>query len=102
MITTLQEILSLPQEKKDALLIMAIDRMVTRHEVYPDEIRCIERMTSGNFAHNIAYIKQNLNAFNSLNEDFAKQAGIDLDALSKAVNFHYVMDMFDNAFSVTE
>ena len=102
MITTLQEILSLPQEKKDALLIMAIDRMVTRHGVYPDEIRSIERMTSGNFAHNIAYIKQNLSAFNSLNEDFAKQADIDLDALSKADDFHYVMDMFDNAFPVTE
>ena len=59
-------------------------------------------MTSGNFAHNVAYIKQNLMAFNSLNEDFAKQADIDLDALSKADDFHYVMDMFDNAFPVME
>ena len=98
MITTLQELLKLPQKQKDALLIMAIDRMATRHRVYPDEIRNIERMTSGNFAHNVAYIKQNLKAFNSLNEDFTQQADIDLDALSRNDDFHYVMDMFDIAF----
>lgn len=98
MITTLQEILSLPQDKKDALLIMVIDRMATRHRVYPDEIRNIERMTTGNFMHNVAYIKQNLKAFNSLNEDFAKQSDIDLDALARNDDFNYVLYMFNNAF----
>ena len=102
MITTLQELLALPQKQKDALLIMAIDRMATRHRVYPDEIRNIERMTAGNFMHNVAYIKQNLKADNHLNEEFTKQAGIDLDALSKGDDFHYVMDMFDIAFPYKE
>ena len=98
MITTLQELLRLPQKQKDALLIMAIDRMATRHRVYPDEIRNIERMTAGNFMHNVAYIKQNLKSFNSLNEDFTKQADIDLDALARNDDFHYVLSMFDIAF----
>lgn len=102
MITTLQELLALPQDKKDALLIMAIDRIATRHRVYPDEIRSIERMTAGNFMHNVAYIKQNLNAFNSLNEDFTKQSDIDLDALARNDDFHYVLDMFNNAFPYKE
>ena len=98
MITTLQELLTLPQDKKDALLIMAIDRMATKHRIQGDEIRNIERMTAGNYAHNVAYIKQNLNAAEHMAVEFSKQAGIDLDALAKADDFHYVLDMFNIRF----
>ena len=100
MIKTLQELLALPQKQKDALLIMAIDRMATKHLIYPCEIRNIERMTAGNYAHNVAYIKQNLNAAEHMAVEFSKQADIDIDALAKADDFHYVMDMLDNAFPI--
>ncbi len=98
MITTLQDILQLPQKQKDGLLAMVIDRLATMHRVYPDEIRCIDRMTSGNFAHQISYIRQNLNAGEHLITDFCNQAGIDLDTLSRQDDFKFVLNIFDNAF----
>ena len=105
-ITTLQEILALPQDKKDALLIMALDRMATRHKVFPDEMRNIDRMTAGNFMHNIAYIKQNLTSFNELSMDFMQQANIDFDALAEQTSdsqtFHFVLNRFYKAFPETE
>ena len=98
MIKTLQELLALPQRQKDALLIMAIDRMASEHRTYASHMHIIDKTTSGNYMHQLVQIKCNIQSREDLSSDFAKQAGIDLDALSKADDFHYVMDMFDIAF----
>lgn len=102
MITTLQELLALPQRQKDALLIMAIDRMASEHRAYSSRMHIIDKTTSGNYMHQIVQIKCNIQSREDLSSDFAKQAGIDLDALSKADDFHYVLDMFNNTFPYKE
>ena len=100
MIRTLQELLALPQKQKDALLIMAIDRMASEHRTYASYMHIIDKTTSGNYMHQIVHIRCKLQAREHLSSEFAKQADIDLDALAYADNFHYVMDMFDNAFPI--
>ena len=100
MIKTLQELLALPQKQKDALLIMAIDRMASEHRTYASHMHIIDKTTSGNYMHQIVHIKCSIQAREDLSSDFAKQAGIDIDALAKADDFHYVMDMLDNAFPI--
>lgn len=98
MIKNLKELLDLPQDQKDALLVMAIDRLATEHRVYPSNMDIIERMTSGNFAHQICQIKINIKCFDELSVDFAKQANIDIDALANSDDFDYVLNKFNNTF----
>lgn len=100
MIKTLQELLALPQKQKDALLIMAIDRMAGEHMVCSSHMSIIDKTTSGNYMHQIVQIKCNLQAREAVSSEFAKQADIDLDALAYADNFYYVMDMIDKAFPI--
>ena len=100
MIKTLQELLALPQNQKDALLIMAIDRMAGEHRTCSSHMHIIDKTTSGNYMHQIVQIKCNLQAREHISSEFAKQAGIDLDALAYADNFSYVMGILDNAFPI--
>lgn len=99
MIKTLQALLALPQEQKDALLILAVDRWATEHRTFPTHMHIIDRTTSGNYMHQLVQIKCQLQAREELGSDFAKQVGIDLGELAKS-DFHYVMDVVDNAFPI--
>ena len=98
MIKTLQDLIKLPEDKKNALLIMAMDRLATEHRVFNSRQHICDVTTSANYMHQIVQLKCGLQSSNSLLVDVCKQADVDIDALSKANDFHYVLDIFDSAF----
>lgn len=100
MVTSLHQLLSLPQQQKDALLIMAIDRLATEHRVFDSRVHICDVTTSGNYMHQVAQLKCGIQSSNSLLVDLCKQADIDIDTLSRADDFKYVLDIFDQAFPI--
>lgn len=98
MITKLQDLLSLPQDKKDALLIMAIDRLATEHRVFDSRQHICDVTTSGNYMHQIAQLKCSIKSSHDLMNDLCQQADVDIDTISKNDDFDYVLNKFNETF----
>ena len=98
MLKKLQDLLSLPQDKKDALLIMAIDRLATEHRVFDSRQHICDVTTSGNYMHQIVQLKFSIKSSHDLIKDLCQQADVDIDAISKDDDFNYVLNMFDKMF----
>ena len=98
MIKKLQDLLSLPQDKKDALLIMAIDRLATEHHVFGSRQHICDVTTSGNYMHQIVQLKCSIKSSHDLINDLCQQAEVDIDEISKDDDFGYVLNMFDKIF----
>ena len=98
MIKKLQDLLSLSQDKKDALLIMAIDRLATEYRVFGSRQHICDVTTSGNYMHQIAQLKCSIKSSHDLINDICQQADVDIDTISKDDDFHYVLNMFNETF----
>lgn len=98
MVKNLQDLLSLPQDKKDALLIMAIDRLATEHHAFGSRQHICDVTTSGNYMHQIAQLKCSIKSSYNLINGLCQQADVDIDAISKDDDFGYVLDMFNKTF----
>lgn len=98
MIKKLQDLLILPEEEKDALLIMAIDRLATEHHVFESRQHICDVTTSGNYMHQIVQLKCSITSSHELINDLCQQADVDIDAISKDDDFNYVLNMFDKTF----
>lgn len=101
-IKTVQEVLNLPQEQKDAMLLMGIELLASSHKIFPSDMNLIDRMTPANFSHHIAQIKQSLTSHDDLIRDFEAKSGIELNELSSEDEFIIAYNMMDKAFKKEE
>lgn len=98
MIKTLQDLIKLPQDKKDALLIMAMDRLATEHHVFDSRQHICDVTTSGNYMHQIVQLKCSIKSSHDLVKDLCQQADVDIDTISKNDDFDYVLNKFKETF----
>lgn len=98
MITKLQDLLSLPQDKKDALLIMAIDRLAKEHSAFDSRQHICDVSTSDNYILLIAQLKYSIKTSHNLIKNICQKADVDIDTISKDDDFDYILNMFIKAF----